>query len=128
MPKEKRQRNHTASQNAYGRTLATPNTNLGQHFLKNPMIAAQIVSKAAVKGTDVCLEVGPGTGNLTIKLLDQAKKVIAVEYDPRMIAEVQKRVQHTEYMNKLKIIHGDVIKVELPFFDVCVANLPYQVC
>lgn len=30
-------------------------------------------------------------------------------------------------MNHLQIIHGDVMKVQLPFFDVCVANLPYQV-
>jgi 18S rRNA (adenine1779-N6/adenine1780-N6)-dimethyltransferase len=41
------------------------------------------------------LEIGPGTGNMTVKLLEQAKKVIAVEVDPRMIAEVTKRVQGT---------------------------------
>lgn len=33
----------------------------------------------------------------------------------------------SEHMNHLQIIHGDVMKVQLPFFDVCVANLPYQV-
>jgi 18S rRNA (adenine1779-N6/adenine1780-N6)-dimethyltransferase len=136
MPKEKkmkRRRNTTtveaagSSQNSHGRTLATPNTSLGQHFLKNPMIATAIVAKAAIRGTDTCLEVGPGTGNITVKLLEQAKKVIAVEFDPRMIAEVQKRVQNTEHANHLHIIHGDAIKVQLPFFDVCVANLPYQI-
>ncbi|KAF0755555.1 hypothetical protein AaE_004926 [Aphanomyces astaci] len=62
-----------------------------------------------------------------MKLLEQAKKVIAVEFDPRMIAEVQKRVQNTEFVQRLHIIHGDAIKVQLPFFDVCVANLPYQI-
>ena len=36
---------------------------------------------------------GPGTGNLTVKILEKAKKVIAVELDPRMAAEVTKRVQ-----------------------------------
>lgn len=41
------------------------------------------------------LEIGPGTGNMTVKLLERAKKVIAVEVDPRMIAEVTKRVQGT---------------------------------
>jgi len=41
------------------------------------------------------LEVGPGTGNLTMKILEQAKKVVAVEFDPRMVAELQKRVQGT---------------------------------
>lgn len=91
------------------------------------MIATQIVAKAAIRSTDICLEVGPGTGNLTLKILEQAKKVIACEYDPRMVAEVTKRVQHTEHAKHLQIIQGDVIKVALPFFDVCVANLPYQI-
>ncbi len=67
------------------RTLAAPNTNIGQHFLKNPMIATSIVEKAAIRNTDICLEVGPGTGNLTVKLLERAKKVVAVEFDPRMV-------------------------------------------
>lgn len=44
-----------------------------------------IVDKAGVKGTDTVLEIGPGTGNLTNLLLQQAKKVIAVELDPRMV-------------------------------------------
>lgn len=103
MPKDNKKRHRdvgtaAASQNALGRTLATPNTSLGQHFLKNPMIVNQIVNKAAIRGTDVCLEVGPGTGNLTVKLLEQAKRVVAVEFDPRMVAEVQKRVQNTYVM------------------------------
>ncbi|KAL7689155.1 hypothetical protein Plhal304r1_c016g0057721 [Plasmopara halstedii] len=132
MPKDKKKRARnvgtaSAAQNALGRTLATPNTNLGQHFLKNPMIVTQIVAKAAIRGTDVCLEVGPGTGNLTVKLLEQAKRVVAVEFDTRMVAELQKRIQHTEHSNHLQIIHGDVMRVQLPFFDVCVANLPYQI-
>ena len=41
------------------------------------------------------LEIGPGTGNLTVQLLEKAKKVIAVEYDRRMVAELHKRVQGT---------------------------------
>jgi len=41
------------------------------------------------------LEVGPGTGNLTVKILEQAKHVTAIEMDPRMAAEVLKRVQGT---------------------------------
>jgi 18S rRNA (adenine1779-N6/adenine1780-N6)-dimethyltransferase len=74
------------------------------------------------------LEIGPGTGNLTVKLLEAAKRVIAIEFDPRMVVELQKRVEGTEHGHKLTIIHGDVLKEEkLPFFDVCVANIPYQV-
>lgn len=38
----------------------------GQHILKNPKVVEQIVDKAAIKPTDVVLEIGPGTGNLTV--------------------------------------------------------------
>ena len=51
--------------------------------------------KAKLKPTDKVLEVGPGTGNLTVKILEKAKHVTAVEMDPRMAAEVIKRVQGT---------------------------------
>lgn len=44
-----------------------------------------------------------------------------------MVAELQKRVQGTPMQQKLHIIVGDVLKADLPFFDVCVANLPYQI-
>ena len=57
----------------------------GQHILKNPQVTQSIVDKAGIKPTDVVLEIGPGTGNLTMKLLEQAKKVIAIEVDPRMV-------------------------------------------
>ncbi|CAM9349234.1 unnamed protein product [Chrysoparadoxa australica] len=109
------------------RGLLTANKALGQNFLKNPMIVKSIVDRAAVKGTDVVLEVGPGTGNLTLHLLERAKKVIAVEYDKRMVREVLKRVEGTEQARSLQIIHGDVLKVALPFFDVLVANVPYNI-
>ena len=99
----------------------------GQHILKNPLVVQSIVEKSGLKSTDVVLEIGPGTGNLTMKLLEQAKKVVAVELDPRMVLELQRRVQGTPYANHLQIIHGDVMKVELPYFDVCVANIPYQI-
>ena len=44
-----------------------------------------------------------------------------------MVAELQKRVQCTPYQSKLEIIVGDVLKSELPFFNACVANIPYQI-
>ena len=99
----------------------------GQHILKNPLVVQSIVEKSGLKSTDVVLEIGPGTGNLTMKLLEQAKKVIAVELDPRMVLELQRRVQGTPYQNQLQIIHADVMKVQLPYFDVCVANIPYNI-
>eukprot|EP00887_Chlorella_sp_A99_P002560 scaffold6.g2560.t1 len=60
----------------------------GQHILKNPLVVQSIVDKSGLKSTDVVLEIGPGTGNLTMKLLE---------------------------------------RVDLPYFDVCVANIPYQI-
>lgn len=103
------------------------NTNVGQHILKNPGVAEAIVQKADLKPSDVVLEVGPGTGNLTVRILEKARKVIAVELDPRMAAEVTKRVQGTPMQKRLDVLLGDVIKTELPPFDVCISNTPYQV-
>lgn len=103
------------------------NTGIGQHILKNPLIVNSVIEKAAIRPTDVVLEVGPGTGNMTVKILEKAKKVIACELDSRLVAELQKRVQGTPAANKLQIMVGDVLKTDLPFFDACVANLPYQI-
>lgn len=99
----------------------------GQHILKNPLVVSAIVTKAGVKSTDTVLEVGPGTGNLTVRLLDVAKKVLAYEVDPRMVVETYKRVQGSAAEPRLKLVQGDVLKQELPYFDICVANTPYQI-
>jgi len=119
--------NKQQSSGGHGANLIAPNTNLGQHFLKNPAVITGIVAKAAIKSTDVVLEIGPGTGNMTMPLLDAAKNVIAVECDTRMIRETLKRVEGTQHEHKLKVIQGDAIKTTFPFFDVCVANVPYQI-
>ena len=55
--------------------------------MKNPMVVQSIVDKAGIKSTDTVLEIGPGTGNLTLRLLEKAKKVVAVEVDPRMVSK-----------------------------------------
>ena len=116
------------------------NKSYGQHILANPGIVDAMVTKADVKPSDVVLEVGPGTGNLTMKILEAARKVVAVEMDPRMAAELTKRVQGTYFkkseraincrpeQKKLEILLGDVCKLDgLPYFDVCISNTPYQV-
>jgi 18S rRNA (adenine1779-N6/adenine1780-N6)-dimethyltransferase len=91
-------------------------------------VADAIVNKADIKQSDIVLEVGPGTGNLTTRILQKAKKCIAVEMDPRMAAELTKRVQGTPSQKRLEIMLGDVIKMqELPYFDVCISNTPYQI-
>ncbi|KAK3942219.1 S-adenosyl-L-methionine-dependent methyltransferase [Diplogelasinospora grovesii] len=104
------------------------NKDFGQHILKNPGISDAIVDKAFLKSTDVVLEVGPGTGNITVRALEKAKKVIAIELDPRMGAEVTKRVQGTPLAKKLEVILGDVIKMpQLPPCDALISNTPYQI-
>ncbi|KAJ9104778.1 hypothetical protein QFC19_003919 [Naganishia cerealis] len=99
----------------------------GQHILMNPLVAQGIVDKANLKQTDVVLEVGPGTGNLTVRILEQCRKVVAVEMDPRMASEVTKRVLGKPEQRKLELIIGDFVKADLPYFDVCISNTPYQV-
>lgn len=126
MPKErlkKKSRQHTEIQ----KQGINFNKEFGQHILKNPLVVNSMVEKAALRPTDVVLEVGPGTGNMTVKLLEKVKKVNACEIDPRLVAELQKRVMGTPYQSKLHVFVGDVLKTDLPFFDVCVANLPYQI-
>ncbi|CAG7920751.1 unnamed protein product [Penicillium olsonii] len=135
MPKVQKPKRNGASQgmsDAAAKTKAAHsifkmNTDIGQHVLKNPGIAAAIVEKAELKQSDIVLEIGPGTGNLTAKILEKAKKCIAVELDPRMAAEVTKRFQSTPYQKRLDVILGDVMKTELPYFDVCISNTPYQI-
>lgn len=99
----------------------------GQHILTNPRVLKSIVDKAGVRETDTILEIGPGTGNLTLELLQAARRVIAVEIDPRMIEAVHKRVQGTEMAQRLELVRGDILRTDLPSFDICVANIPYQI-
>lgn len=111
-----------------GVAVFTMNKDFGQHILKNPLVAQGIVDKAEIKPSDTVLEVGPGTGNLTVRILEKARKVIAVEMDPRMASELTKRVQGTPQLQKrLEIMLGDCIKTELPYHDICISNTPYQI-
>jgi 16S rRNA A1518/A1519 N6-dimethyltransferase RsmA/KsgA/DIM1 with predicted DNA glycosylase/AP lyase activity len=44
-----------------------------------------------------------------------------------MAAELLKRVQGTAEQKKLQIMVGDFLEADLPYFDVCISNTPYQV-
>lgn len=103
------------------------NTTIGQHILQNPQIAQSIVDKSNLQPTDIVLEIGPGTGNLTMRILEKASKVIVIEMDPRMARELGKRgiAEHTS--KKLDIILGDCMKVDFPYHDLCISNMPYQI-
>lgn len=99
----------------------------GQHILNNPLVINAIVEKSGISPTDIVLEIGPGTGNLTERLLQVAKKVIAFEIDPRMVAELHKRFQSSPYKHKLEVVRGNCLDFEFPYFDRCVANTPYAI-
>ena len=64
---------------------------------------------------------------MTIPLLRTVKKVICIEFDPRMAAEITKRAQSLGLSHKLELIVGDAMKVPFPRVDAVLSNLPYQI-
>ncbi|EEF40772.1 ribosomal RNA small subunit methyltransferase, mitochondrial [Ricinus communis] len=99
----------------------------GQHLLTNPRVLDTIVRRSAVEPTDTVLEIGPGTGNLTLRLLEVARKVVAVEIDKRMVEILRERASEQGLQDKLDIIHKDALKAEFPNFNIVVANIPYGI-
>lgn len=126
-PSSKPKQSNDSGDSAAARNPIFNTERFGQHILKNPQTADTIVEKANLRPTDKVLEVGPGTGNLTVRILEKAKHVTAVEMDPRMAAELTKRVQGKPEQKKLEIMIGDFVKATLPYFDVCISNTPYQI-
>lgn len=116
-----------AEEAAQAKSSMVFNKGHGQHILKNPLVISAIVEKAGINANDIVVEIGPGTGNLTERLLQVAKKVIAFEIDPRMVAELHKRFQTSPYRHKLEVIRGNCLEFDFPYFDRCVANVPYAI-
>ena len=112
----------------------TANKNLGQNFLIDDETVNKIISSAEVSKQDLVIEIGPGLGTLTSKLLEIAKKVIAIELDDRMIKILNDRFS---IYNNFQLINKDVLKVNLKQMinenkEQCsnvkiVANLPYYI-
>ncbi len=101
-----------------------PTKKLGQNFLVDESLLKEQVGYASINDENIVLEVGAGIGNLTKFLLEKAKKVIVVEKDKRMIKILKDRFPKRE---NLEIIHGDVLKIDLPDFDKTVSNIPYVI-
>lgn len=106
------------------------NKNLGQNFLVSETVYDKILDAADLQPDDVVIEVGPGTGFLTEKLVERVKKVIAVEFDAGMVRLLKERLF---YAKNLEIIHSDIMKfwieksgVENQRYKV-VANIPYYI-
>lgn len=106
------------------------NKKLGQNFLINEEIINQIIEKANVNKNDTIIEIGPGLGSLTAKLLENANKVIAIELDSNMSNILKERFC---LYDNFELIEKDVLKVDLneivEKYDSVkvVANLPYYI-
>jgi 16S rRNA (adenine1518-N6/adenine1519-N6)-dimethyltransferase len=103
----------------------------GQHFLIDPNILNKVVRTAEVGKEDVVLEVGPGLGEMTLALARQAKKVIAIEIDSKLVAILEKKMK--DHSN-VEVVKSDILKVDFDQFlkreanpIKVVANLPYQI-
>ena len=103
-----------------------PKKSLGQHWLKDPEILADIAEAAELMGDDVVLEVGPGLGTLTSRLLARANSVTAVEFD----ADLARKLPGQFPGKKLTVVNQDILQFDLnqlPKNYKVVANVPYYI-
>jgi len=88
-----------------------------------------MIEAGRVGKEDVVLEIGPGEGVLTEKLLGQAGKVIAVEKDHRLIPALKEKFAHEIASGHLELVHDDILTYQLtnlPTYKL-IANLPYYI-
>ena len=99
---------------------------LGQHFLIKNSVLERIAAAACPDPADLVIEIGPGRGALTGRLLKRAARVIAIEVDP-VLAEGLRRVFAGE--SRLEIVQADVLETDLARFGraVIAGNLPYYI-
>ena len=97
-----------------------------QYFLIDDAVAARLVDYAGVERGDVVLEIGAGGGSITEKLADKAKKVYAVEKDRALCETLRAQYENKKSKAEVKVIEGDIMKIELPEFDKVVANIPFS--
>ena len=83
---------------------------LGQNFLVDDDIISKIVDNSDVSKSDLIIEIGPGLGTLTSKLVEKARKVIVIELDNDMVNIISDRFK---LYDNIEIIHNDVLKVNL---------------
>ena len=103
-----------------------PKKSLGQHWLKDPEILADIAEAAELTSDDVVLEIGPGLGTLTSRLLARANSVTAVEFD----ADLARKLPGQFPGKKLTVVNQDILQFDLsqlPKNYEVVANVPYYI-
>ena len=118
------------------------NKSLGQNFLVDDNVIDEIIHSSNIDKQDLIIEIGPGLGVLTNRLLKEANNVIAVELDKRMVNILQDRFIlniNGQAESKLEIINEDVLKINLNEIIAekrkqteiknvkIVANLPYYI-
>jgi len=105
---------------------------LGQHFLKSEKALAQIVAAGNLGKDDVVLEIGPGQGVLTERLLAGAKKVVCIEKDHDLIPLLCEKFSRYIQEGRLEIIEGDALAFTPSIFNLSasyklIANIPYYI-
>lgn len=118
------------------------NKSLGQNFLVDDNVIDEIIRSSNIDKQDLIIEIGPGLGVLTNRLLQEANNVIAVELDKRMVNILQDRFIlniNDQAESKLEIINEDILKINLNEIIAekrkqteiksvkIVANLPYYI-
>lgn len=106
----------------------------GQHWLKSEAALAQIVAAATLSPTDRLLEIGPGTGILTRKLLPLVASLVAVEIDRDLCPLLLKQFAGAK---NFLLLQGDILSLDLPALltdflafqnpNKVVANIPYNI-
>jgi 16S rRNA (adenine1518-N6/adenine1519-N6)-dimethyltransferase len=106
---------------------------LGQHFLTSHAALHAIITAAALSPDDIVLEIGPGKGVLTEALLKQARRVVAVEKDDRLITHLTERFAKEIASHKLQLVHADILEFDPQICNLqsnfygLVANIPYYI-
>lgn len=106
---------------------------LGQNFLKSEMVLKKICQVANLSSEDIVLEIGPGKGVLTKKLLEKTSKVLAVEKDLDLVKLLQNKFAKEIYEKKLILINDDILNFSLEKNNLkktnykIVANIPYNI-
>jgi 16S rRNA (adenine1518-N6/adenine1519-N6)-dimethyltransferase len=109
-----------------------PTKQRGQNFVIDPNTVRRIVREAGLTPDDVVVEVGPGLGSLTLALLGQVSRVVAIEVDPVLAAALPDTLAYyaPELAGRVDVLPADALRVaELPGPPptALVANLPYNV-
>ena len=100
---------------------------LGQNFLVSQTVAREMVDLASLKGDETVVEIGPGKGILTHLLLPRVKRLLAIEYDTRLVSQLKETFQGFSH---LEIIEADALSYpfkQLPKNTIVISNLPYYI-